>query len=44
MKIGAAGRAERDGVGLAAAGGIDVGLWVCQNYKIGGDSWHPVRG
>ncbi len=27
------------GPGLAAAGGIDVGFWVCQNNKIGGDSW-----
>jgi hypothetical protein len=27
------------GPGVAAGGGIDVGLWVCQNNKIGGDSW-----
>ena len=27
------------GPGLAAGGGIDVGFWVCQNNKIGGDSW-----
>lgn len=27
------------GLGLAAGGGIDVGFWVCQNNKIGGDSW-----
>jgi hypothetical protein len=27
------------GPGLAAGAGIDVGLWVCQNNKIGGDSW-----
>ena len=25
--------------GLATSAGIDVGLWVCQNNKIGGDSW-----
>jgi hypothetical protein len=27
------------GPGLAAGGGIDVGFWVCQANKIGGDSW-----
>jgi hypothetical protein len=27
------------GPGLAAGAGIEVGLWVCQNNKIGGDSW-----
>jgi hypothetical protein len=27
------------GLGLAASGGVDVGFWVCQNNKIGGDSW-----
>jgi len=27
------------GLGLAAGGGVDVGFWVCQNNKIGGDSW-----
>ncbi|MCA9472257.1 MAG: hypothetical protein MRJ96_15740 [Nitrospirales bacterium] len=27
------------GPGLAAGGAIDVGFWVCQNNKIGGDSW-----
>lgn len=27
------------GPGLAADGGVDIGFWVCQNNKIGGDSW-----
>jgi hypothetical protein len=27
------------GVGLAAGGGVNVGFWVCQNNKIGGDIW-----
>jgi hypothetical protein len=27
------------GPGLAAGGGINVGFWVCQNNKIGGDVW-----
>ncbi len=26
-------------LGVAAGGGVDVGFWVCQNNKIGGDSW-----
>ncbi len=26
-------------LGVTAGGGIDVGFWVCQNNKIGGDSW-----
>jgi len=26
-------------VGVGASAGIDVGFWVCQNNKIGGDSW-----
>jgi len=25
--------------GVGASAGIDVGFWVCQNNKIGGDSW-----
>lgn len=27
------------GPGLAAGGGINIGFWVCQNNKIGGDIW-----
>ena len=27
------------GLGLAAGGGVNVGFWVCQNNKIGGDVW-----
>jgi hypothetical protein len=27
------------GAGLAAGGGVNVGFWVCQNNKIGGDIW-----
>ena len=27
------------GPGLGAGGALDVGFWVCQNNKIGGDSW-----
>lgn len=27
------------GLGLAAGAGIDVGFWVCQNNKIGGNVW-----
>ena len=27
------------GVGLAAGAGVNVGFWVCQNNKIGGDVW-----
>jgi hypothetical protein len=27
------------GPALAAGGGVNVGFWVCQNNKIGGDSW-----
>jgi len=26
-------------LGIGASAGIDVGFWVCQNNKIGGDSW-----
>lgn len=26
-------------IGIGASAGIDVGFWVCQNNKIGGDSW-----
>jgi hypothetical protein len=27
------------GLGLAASAGLNVGFWVCQNNKIGGDVW-----
>ena len=27
------------GPGMAASGGVNVGFWVCQNNKIGGDVW-----
>jgi hypothetical protein len=27
------------GPGLAGGGGVNVGFWVCQNNKIGGDIW-----
>ncbi len=27
------------GPGLAAGAGVNVGFWVCQNNKIGGDGW-----
>ena len=27
------------GLGLAAGAGVNVGFWVCQNNKIGGDVW-----
>ncbi|MEM9725419.1 MAG: hypothetical protein AAF909_08155 [Pseudomonadota bacterium] len=26
-------------IGIGASTGVDVGFWVCQNNKIGGDSW-----
>ncbi len=32
------------GPGLSGDGGVDVGLWVCQVNKIGGDGWGFVFG
>lgn len=32
------------GPGLSGGGGVDVGLWVCQVNKIGGDGWGFVFG